>query len=193
MCGMSEPRAILWPSIKRPWGFGWTITSPISGRARFIDLTLRSLTTEDRAITLVYAVPVPRKDLVWFQDPRRSEPVRAGREYLFASNWQVGNRRLSRYPFAAVGTAQRGFALGIDMLPPAFFRCGYNAGTEELFVAYDLALTQERPRAQLRLVSWTFDPQWGFRSALASYYELFPHQFQVRISRQGLVDAICSD
>jgi hypothetical protein len=154
--------------------------------AQFIDLTLRSLTTEDRAITLVYAVPVPRKDLVWFQDPRRSEPVRAGREYLFASNWQVGNRRLSRYPFAAVGTAQRGFALGIDMLPPAFFRCGYNAGTEELFVAYDLALTQEKPRAQLRLVSWTFDPEWGFRNALASYYELFPEHFQVRISRQGL-------
>ncbi|MCS7236783.1 MAG: hypothetical protein NZ899_00755 [Thermoguttaceae bacterium] len=157
-----------------------------SAGARFIDLTISSNTTEDRAITLVYSRPVPSDGLRWFRDPRTEELVRASQEYMWTTNWRVGNRRLSRYPFAAVGNQTQGWAVGIDMLRPAFFRCGYNAGTKELFVAYDLALTPEKPQAKLRLVEFTFDPKAGFRGALARYYALFPDHFQVRIKRQGL-------
>ncbi len=153
---------------------------------RIIDVTLSTRGTEDRAITLVYSSPVPAKELVWFRDPRSSEPVQPPREYLWTSTWQVGTRRLSRYPFAAVAASHQGWAIGIDMLRPAFFRCGYNAATEELFVAYDIALTRERPEAQLRLVTFSFEGPLGFRGALARYYQIFPEHFRVRITRQGL-------
>ncbi len=33
---------------------------------------------------------------------------------------------------------------------------------------------------------FTFDPKWGFRAALARYYEIYPDQFQCRIPNQGL-------
>lgn len=167
-------------------GVGLTSTVEERPGVRFVDVTLSSKTDEDRALTLVYCVPVPAEGLTWFRDPRTAEPVQAPREYMWASTWRVGNRRLSRYPFAAVGTGSRGWAVGIDMLHPAFFRCGYNAASGELFVAYDIALTREKPQARLRLVTFEFDGQLGFRGALARYYELFPEYFRVRITRQGL-------
>jgi len=69
---------------------------------------------------------------------------------------------------------------------PAFFRAGYNAGTGELFLAYDLGLTPEKPSARLRFCAFTFAPNWGFRAALARYYEIFPEAFRCRTPQQGL-------
>ena len=69
----------------------------------------------DRAITLVYAIPVAAKGLRWLVDPRQSTPVEPGREYVNATTFHAGsNGRLSRYPLAAVANAERGVALAID-------------------------------------------------------------------------------
>ncbi|MDZ7618048.1 MAG: hypothetical protein U1E05_13670, partial [Patescibacteria group bacterium] len=154
----------------------------------FFDVELTDTTGRDRAVTLVYAVPVPRAGLHWFNDPRRSEAVAPRREYsetIYRPS--VGaNGRLSQYPFGAVGNDTAGTALGIDMRSPAFFRVCYNAGTQELYIAYDIGLTPEKPSARVRFCRFTFDPQWGFRAALARYGELFPESFRVRVARQGL-------
>jgi len=159
----------------------------ILNTASFVDVTLQDMTGKDRAITLVYAVPVSRDDCVWLHDPRRRQPIEPGREYLNAGSFRVGsNGRLSRYPFGAVSSRSKGTALGIDMAFPAFFRVGYNADTEELFLAYDIGLTPEKPRARLRFCRFTFDLRWGFRAALQEYYDLFPQYFVRRIVDQGL-------
>lgn len=153
----------------------------------FYDVTISDTTGKDRAITLFYTVPAPAGDCRWLEDPRRSLKVEAGREYLNTSSFGAGaNSRLSRYPFAAVSGGGRGVGLGIDMSRPAFFRVGYNAGTKELFLAYDIGLTAEKPTATLCLCKFEFDPKWGFRSALSRYYELFPGHFRRRIAKQGL-------
>jgi hypothetical protein len=152
-----------------------------------IDVSVTSTAPKDRAITLVFAVPVEGNALQWLEDPRRSDAVEPGREYMSASHFRVGaNGRLSRYPLAAVTDGEHGVALGIDMSQPAFFRIGYNAGTRELFLAYDIGLAPEKPRAHVRLCRFTFDPAWGFRGALARYYEIFPQQFECRTPEQGL-------
>ncbi|MBL7152098.1 MAG: hypothetical protein ISS79_00150 [Phycisphaerae bacterium] len=153
----------------------------------FYDVTVSNTTGNDRAITLFYTVPVPGEDCRWLQDPRRSIEVEPGREYLNTSSFAAGaNGRLSRYPFAAVSAGGQGVGLGIDMSRPAFFRAGYNAGTKELFLAYDIGLTAEKPTAKLRLCKFVFDAKWGFRSALVRYYELFPGHFRRRAPKQGL-------
>lgn len=158
-----------------------------SGDITYCDFKIYKSTGRDRAITLVYAVPVSARNCRWLQDPRRSLNVEEGREYMNASSFSVGaNGRLSRYPFAAVVNADRGVALGIDMARPAFFRVGYNAETEELFLAYDIGLTPEKPSIRLRLWKFTFEPKWGFRAALARYYEIFPDHFRCRTQEQGL-------
>lgn len=157
------------------------------GGAQFFDVMLTDTTGRDRAVTLVYAIPVPAAGLRWWQDPRRSQEVGPRREYVHAAAFRAGaNGRLSRYPLAAVATGETGWAVGLDMARPAFFRLGYNAATEELFVAYDLGLAPEKPAARVRFCCYPFAPPWGFRAALDRYYRLFPEAFVCRTPEQGL-------
>ena len=147
---------------------------------------LTDTTGRDRAVTLVYSVPVPAEGLVWLADPRRSEPVAAGREHSTTSATRAGMGRLSRWPLAAVAAGDRGRAIALDMGNPAVYRVGYNAPTGELFIALDLALTKEKPRADVSFRHFTFDPAWGFRGALVGLYKTWPEHFRRRIARQGL-------
>ena len=157
------------------------------GNAAFFDVRISDTTGRDRAITLVYSMSVSSYGLKWWHDPVRSETVLPGKSYWNTSTFGVGaNGHLSRYPLAAVADARRGVALGIDMMHPAFFRIGYNAACEELYVAFDIALTPEQPTAHVRFCRFEFDPEWGFRQALEDYYGMFPSYFRTRVQRQGL-------
>jgi len=151
------------------------------------DVTICDKTGKDRAITLIYAIPLPAEKCRWLQDSRRSLAVEPDHEYVSAGRFSGGvNGRLSRYPFGAVATADGGIGLGIDMAWPAFFRVGYNSGTHELFIAYDIGLAPEKPEAHLRFCRFDFDPKWQFRAALARYYDIFPDHFHCRTPQQGL-------
>ncbi|MCX7047284.1 MAG: hypothetical protein NTX50_17580 [Candidatus Sumerlaeota bacterium] len=155
--------------------------------ATFMDVTLSDTQGKDRAITLIYAIPLEGSGWRWLEHARHSVPAEAPREYMNASRWTaIGGGRLSYYPFAAVANGARGLALGIDMAAPAFFRCGYNAGTKELFLAYDLGLAPEKPSARVRFCSFDFDPAWEFRAALGRYHEIFSAAFQSKTPQQGL-------
>ncbi len=159
------------------------------GEATFFDVSVRDTTGKDRAVTLLYTIPVPPAGVRWLDDPRRSSAVEAGREYVHAASFRAGaNGRLSTYPLGALAQAgdRGGLALAIDMAYPAFYRIGYNAGTGEFWIAYDLGLTPEKPNARLRFCRFPFAPEWGFRAALQAYYRLFPEAFRRRIDRQGL-------
>ncbi len=153
----------------------------------FYDLILSDTSGKDRAVTLIYAVPVVADGCSWFHDPRTTTQTQNGREYLNAGRFAAGsNGQLSRYPFGAVANADEAVALGIDMDRPAFFRIGYNAATQELFLAYDIGLAPEKPSAHLRFCKFNFDPRWRFRAALDKYYKIFPKHFSNRISEHGL-------
>lgn len=154
--------------------------------AHFVEGTLTDTTHADRALSLYYVVPVPGTGWRWLEDPRREQPCKPGRDYVTASRFPVGaNGRLSRYPFAAIARNHQGMAIGIDLDRAAFFRVGF-AGTNELFVAYDVGLTPEKKEARFRLCTFRFDPAWGFRSALQEFYRLYPDYFRCRTPEQGL-------
>ncbi|MCP4453017.1 MAG: hypothetical protein GY809_16260, partial [Planctomycetes bacterium] len=132
--------------------------------ARFYDVTLTHTGEEDRALTLVYTLPGPGDRCQWWEGPRRSVSVEATHEYVNGAGFRAGsNGRLSRYPFGAVTVGGDGLGVGIDMARPGFFRVGYNGATQELFLAYDIGLTREKPTARLRFCQFKFDPAWGFR------------------------------
>ncbi len=159
------------------------------GGATFFDVSVRDTTGKDRAVALLYAIPVSPAGVRWLDDPRRSSGIEPGREYVHAASFRAGaNGRLSTYPLGALAQAgdRGGLALAIDMAYPAFYRIGYNAGTGEFWIAYDLGLTPEKPNARLRFCRFPFAPEWGFRAALQAYYRLFPEAFRRRIDRQGL-------
>jgi hypothetical protein len=158
-----------------------------AGVATSFDVTLSDTSGKDRAVTLIYTVPIAAKKCAWLHDPRGNMDVQPNQEYVNAARFTAGsNGRLSRYPFAAVATADGGIGLGIDMAWPAFFRVGYNSGTHELFIGYDIGLTPEKPEARLRFCKFDFDPKWQFRAALSRYYDIFSDHFRCRTPRQGL-------
>jgi hypothetical protein len=154
---------------------------------RSIEVTLTDTTGQDRAVTLLYTLPVQGPRLRWLDDPRRSTAVEPSREYINATQFHAGvNGRQSRYPLAAVAGERTGTAIAIDPRRPAFHRMAYNSGTGELYLAYDLGLTAEKPSAVLKFYVFQFDPAWGFRGALARYYEICPKAFRCRVRDQGL-------
>ena len=80
----------------------------------FYDVTLSDTRGEDRAITLVYSVPVARDGLRWFHNPRETQTVTANREYMNTSRFaRLGaTGRLSRYPLGCVGNESTRCCLG---------------------------------------------------------------------------------
>ena len=153
----------------------------------FFDVRLRDVSGKDRAVTLVYTVGIASSGARWLHDPRREEKVVLGEHYWNTSLFHAGsNGRLSRYPLGAVTQGKTGTALAIDMMRPAFFRIGYNSTSEELYLAYDVALTPEKPEACVRFCRFSFDAEWGFRGALERFYGVFPSYFQTRVRRHGL-------
>jgi hypothetical protein len=146
---------------------------------------------QDRAITLLYALPVDAAGWRWGDDIRRSRPIQGVEEYSNTVSVRCGSTgTLSLYPLAAVWSDRAGLALALDMGQPAQYRLAYHAGTKQLFIAYDFGLVKETERfpssADFRFVLYRFDPRWGFRAAWEKSMRLFPEQFAVRSREQGL-------
>jgi hypothetical protein len=148
-------------------------------------------TGRDRAVTLLFALPLDATGWQWGDDVRRSRRIEGGGEFANTVTLRSGaNGKMSLYPLAAVWSDRAGLALALDMDHPAQYRLVYHAGTKQFFIAYDFGLTKDTARfpasAGFRFVLYRFDPRWGFRAALQKYYDLFPQQFTKRVTREGV-------
>ncbi len=162
------------------------------GRAHIrVSGTLLDTSGEDRAVTLLFALPVDALGWVWHDDLRRQRAIEPGLEYLNAVNVRTGATGLmSLYPWAAISNHTSGLAVGLDMSSPAQYRIGYNAGTRQFFIAYDFGLAPETRNfphsAPFAFVIYRIDPEWGFRSAARKFYSIFPDHFLCRSKDQGI-------
>ena len=154
----------------------------------FCDVTLAETTGKDRALTLVYTLPIAGEGLTWFHHPRLAMPLtNAKNEVMNTTRHAVGaNGQLSRYPFGAVSAAGKGWAVGIDPATPLVFRVGCQPVTHELFLACDIGFAPEKPTAAFRFCVFDFEASDGFRGALARYYGIYPDAFATRIRDQGV-------
>ncbi|HVM47257.1 MAG TPA: hypothetical protein VMU04_04480 [Candidatus Acidoferrum sp.] len=148
-------------------------------------------TLRDRAITLLFALPLDATGWLWGDDAGHSRRIEGSGEFSNTINLHCGaNGKMSLYPFGALWNDNAGLALGLDMDYPAQYRLVYHAGTKQLFIAYDFGLTRDTRRfpgsARFRFVCYRFDPRWGFRAALQKYYDLFPQHFVKRVTREGV-------
>lgn len=153
--------------------------------------TIRNLTTQDRAITLVFALPVEADGWQWWDDIRRSRQIKGKSEFSAVVPVRCGSTgAMSLYPIAAINNERFGLAIGIDMLTPAIYRISYHAGLKQFLIAYDFGLAQETinfpSSANFKFVIYRFSPEWGFRSALQKYIDIFPEYFEVRAKEQGI-------
>lgn len=152
---------------------------------------LTDTTGKDRAITLVFALPVAAAGWIWGDDPRRQRPVEGAADYAHLVNIECGaDGLMSLYPLGAIWNERAGIAIGIDQAQPAQWRLGCHAGVKQLYLAYDFGLAPETAKfpsgAEFRFVLYRFDPRAGFRAALQKYMEIFPEHYRVRSTQQGI-------
>jgi len=153
--------------------------------------TVSDTSGADRAITLVFALPVDAQGWAWHDDPRRERTIKPRLEYMNAVQMGTGATGLaSLYPWACINDADSALALGLDMSSPAQYRIGYNAGTRQFFIAYDFGLSRETSNfpgsASFKFVIYRSEPGWGFRSAAKKFYSIFPEHFRCRSKKQGI-------
>ena len=157
------------------------------GRATFHSVRISDTTGTDRAVTLAWSSRVPAGAWRWLIDPRREEPAQSPRDYADCVRYTAGvDGRLGRWPLAAVARGTEGRAVAVDLDRPAYFRTGFSAAFNELYVAYDLGFAPERRAAEVAFCEMPFDASWGFRGAVAALHEAFPESFRSRTPRQGL-------
>lgn len=168
---------------------------PVGGgdsAGKMLTVSLENPKGDDRCLSLVVARNCSDLTDIKFCRIRDNVSVQ-GEMFGPATNYQqVGvNGRQSKYPLVAIVGKDKqgneaGFALGVDLGTPSFFRLGYNEKTSELFVVVDLALTKEMPKTTLNFVEYFFEAQHGFLGATAQYYHLFRDYFQSRTPEQGV-------
>jgi len=155
---------------------------PASGGEIF-DVSLRDIAGRDRAVTLVYALPI-EGDAVWHENPRQSEPLVG--ERMSVGDPQCGRGMLSRWPFGAVTVGGQGLALGIDPTAPACYRVAASATARRFYIAFDLGLAKEQACAHFRFCKFGFAAADGFRGALERYQALYPEASRVRATEPGV-------
>ncbi|MBI5384625.1 MAG: hypothetical protein HZA90_08030 [Verrucomicrobia bacterium] len=163
-----------------------SLKNHIAVRGRVTDTTAK-----DRAVTLVFALPLEAVGWRWGDDIRRHRVIAGRGEFANSVSVRCGaTGTMSLYPLAAVWGERDGLALGLDMARPAVYRVGYHAGRKTLFIAWDFGLVKETERfpsgAEFAGVIYRFDPAAGFRSAFQKFTEIFPEHFAVRAKEQGL-------
>jgi hypothetical protein len=146
---------------------------------------------KDRAITLLFALPLDAVGWRWGDDIRHSRVIEGQGEFIKSVRIPCGaTGTLSLYPLGAIWSEDQGIALAIDMARPAQYRLGYHAGTKQFFIAYDFGLVPETAQfpssADFRFILYRFDPRWGFRAAFEKLTRIFPEYFAVRSRDQGL-------
>ncbi|HEY5910448.1 MAG TPA: hypothetical protein VJA21_07565, partial [Verrucomicrobiae bacterium] len=172
---------------------GLNLRAEFKGEADHISVEGRiaDTTGKDRAVTLLFALPIDAESWRWGDDIRRNRGITGRTEMANAVAVGCGSTgTMSLYPVAAVYGQTEGLALGLDMAKAAQYRLAYHPGTKQFFIAFDFGLVPDTRRfpgaADFRFVIFRFDPEWGFRAAFQKYTRIFPEYFRVRSRDQGI-------
>ena len=153
--------------------------------------TITDTAGQDRAITLMFALPVNAVEWEWHNDVRNSKLIQESAEYINSVNINTGlNGMTSLYPFGCISNKDFGLAIAMDMGIAAQYRIAYNSWTKQFFIVYDFGLAKETEKfpngAPFSFAIYRTDPKWGFRSAAKKLYDIFPDYFVCRSKDQGI-------
>jgi hypothetical protein len=185
---------------------GLRVDASYRSRGRYLEVAgnVTNLRDDDRAVTLYFALPVQAGPWQWWDSiaASRTDADASGEmSCLEIGNAWGLNGAHSKYPLSALSLPGRGgLSLAVRMDEPVCHRIGYNKGLGVLYIAFDFGLlgrlktpesldvtSRDRPlaHAPFRLLLYSHDPAWGFRSALQRYYDFFPDFFTRRLKREG--------
>lgn len=156
---------------------------------------LRDIAGADRALVLCFKVPFRGRGFSWWDDAElaieipSSACVLQNSAPLFLSG--ATGRLVSTYPLACIGDGRDGLVLGTAIDHPTAFRLAWDGRDQSINLCYEFGLTMKTAKfpgeARFRFVIYPLEePAWGFRSALASYYRIYPRAFTGRAEHAGL-------
>ncbi len=160
-----------------------TLNSPLQARVRaqftegdgFIEVVgfLEDLTGKDRGLWLGFNLPVNTLGWKWGKTLSTSPVISAASPAYEAENNFV--------PIPAVWTDKGGLALAIPPTDPCVFEVGADADGLRIQMAFGLSPdTKKFPsKANFRFRIYSIDPAWGFRDALAKYYDWYPDYYRI--------------
>ena len=162
-----------------------TASAQSKGDRISITATLAGLTERLRekpvAMVIGFRLPLDATGWRWGDYLHRDRAIEAGKDY---SNYVLIGRRqfreVSGFAIAPVSGTEHGIALMAPMNPPLLTRARYDRGGY-LCVEFDIGMAP-RTQGEVETAGFSFDiaryqPRWGFRAALAKYYELYPQLF----------------
>ena len=174
------------PAAAAAHGLEFSSETEKRGGVRLVSARIADRSGKDRALSLVYAIPLPEGDLVWWDDPRTSRRMDADSgEQSVVRVSGAGAGEHSIWPLGAVTAGDRGIALAIDPETPAHYRIGLSPKLRILYFVCDLGLAPERNASEIRLAVYPFKAGDGFRGAFARYMSAFPAAFESRIPKHG--------
>lgn len=152
------------------------VTATLTQGAGFIEVEglLEDLTGTDRGLWLGFNVPVNTLGWKWGHNLTAAEQVITGG----APGYSGENRFM--IPIPAVWTTDTGgIALCIPPTNPCVFENGADAGGVRIRMAFGLSpITTNFPsKAPFRFRIYSIDGTWGFRDALAKYYDWYPDHY----------------
>ncbi|MEA3365641.1 MAG: hypothetical protein U9Q79_08375, partial [Candidatus Hydrogenedentes bacterium] len=152
---------------------------------------------EPRAVTVYFGIPVDESGWMWCDNPRNT--LSATATIYTNTNTTVAGAtgRMSKFPLGAIYKESesafprnRGVAMAVPMDDPRHYRIGFDARTGLFYIAFDFGLgpntTSTPGKATFDFIIFPFSARWGFRGALAAYYDLYPTYFQRRAPLEGL-------
>lgn len=144
----------------------------------------------DRAVSVIWAVPVQMQQARWHSDIRESATAGEGEHANLVRINGGATNMMSLYPLACLTGADWSLAWGWRMDAPRLVRLFANPQWGWASAAYDCVITGKTRKfpyqAQIHLLLWSADPRWGFRSALQKYIDTFPDWFRNRVPKQGI-------
>ena len=149
------------------------------------DCEAEDVSGKDRAVTIGFAVPMPKGDWTWWRSIRSNEKVSADGIYCDSVPIEAGIGAMSKYPFSCMSAGDRSLCLGIPMSEPCVYRIGYNGALRWHTISFDLGF---RPEQGVTKQRFSFIIYWsgaGMRSAVEKYYRIFPEYFVKRVEREG--------
>ncbi|MCY2989757.1 MAG: hypothetical protein NTY19_18055 [Planctomycetota bacterium] len=160
-----------------------TLTSPLQANVSavltegqgFIEVVgvLEDLTGKDRGLWLGFNLPVTTTGWKWGQSLSTS-PVITNEYPAYAESNNL-------VPIPAVWTSRGGIALCIPPTDPCVFEVGADADGIRIQMAFGLSKdTIKFPsKAPFRFRIYSIDGTWGFRDALAKYYDWYPDYYRI--------------
>jgi len=170
-------------SVSRDGKLHLTLNSPLQAKVRavltegqgFIEAAgeLEDLTGKDRGLWVGFNLPVNTTGWKWGKTLSVSPVINQETPAYAEENNMV--------PIPAVWTEKGGIALSIPPTDPCVFEVGADADGLRIQMAFGLSKdTKKFPsKAPFRFRIYSIDGTWGFRDALAKYYDWYPEYYHI--------------